>query len=285
MASAARATPATGSDNARQADSPLFSLSRRQLAVLIGGPLLWLACLSLGLFALARPELLPQSVVAAAPFLATSTPLPTRQVTRAAVTASTPVALETVCSRRAEFCLTFPGDWLVVDQGLPGGQREVAALAESYPWAPALFNGGEVPRMPRMRSAPANLVEPAAGRVARLTAGETDVLSVTLSLEQIESLIQAEPAIIAPLLGSPLQPDAALRRFERELVGGYESLATEFEAEVQLQETRIPVRIRIYFIPANDRLYTLSYLADQTTVAGQRQLFEQIVQSFVIEER
>lgn len=265
-------------------DAATPSLGTSQLLTLLGGTILLLACLCAGLVGLVRPALLPQPVIAAVPFLATSAPLPTRQVTRAAVPTATPVVTEVVCSRRAEFCLTFPPGWLVLDQGLPGWQRDADSLAETYRWLPALFNTAEVPRVARLRAAPPALVNPSAGRLARLTAGETKILSPTLTLDEIETRIQTRPDPIVALVAPPLMPGASVRRLTRERLGGYQALATELEGKVGLVGPTIPVRARIYLLPVDERLYALGYLADETTIAGRRELFEQIVQSFEVEE-
>lgn len=271
-------------EDLRQADAPAVPLSNRQLFGLLGAIILLLVCLCGGLLALARPELLPQPVIAAAPFLASPTPLPTRQATRAPLVTPTAVTTETVCSRRAEFCLTFPRGWLVLDQGLPGWQREADALARSHPWLPDLFDVDEVPRVARLRAAPPTLISPVDDRIARLTVGETEAFTPTLTLDEIETLIQADPATIVGTVGLPLPPAANVRRLEREQLGEYAALVIELEARARIQEESIPVRARTYLVPANERLYALSYLADATTIATRRSEFEEIFQTFVVED-
>jgi len=279
-----KAAPAP-TDSSQTTEEPATPLSNRQLFALLAGIVLVLACLCGGLLALARPELLPQPVIAAAPFLASPTPLPTRQATRAPLITPTAVTTETVCSRRAEFCLTFPQGWLVVDQGLPGWQREADALARSHPWLPDLFDVDEVPRVARLRAAPPTLISPVDDRMARVTVGETETITPTLTLGEIETLIQADPATIVETIGRPLPPAANVRRLEREQIAEFPALVIELEASARVQGESMPVRARIYLLQANERLYALSYLADATTIATRRSEFEEILQTFVVEER
>lgn len=272
-------------DSPQTTDEPATPLSNRQLLVLLAGTVLLLACLCGGLLGLARPDLLPQPVIAAAPFLASPTPLPTRQATRASLVTPTAVTTETVCSRRAEFCLTFPQGWLVVDQGLPGWQREADTLARRYAWLPDLFNVEEVPRVARLRAAPPTLISPVDDRIVRLTVGETETITPTLTLDEIETLIQADPATIVETVGLPLPPAANVRRLEREQLGEFAALVIELEANARIQGESMPVRARVYLVQADERLYALSYLADATTIATRRTEFERILQTFVVEER
>ena len=138
--------------------------------------------------------------------------------------------------------------------------------------------------MPRLRAASPALVAPEEGRIARLTVGETGTFTSTLSLDEIESLIQTDSEAIIEIVGPPLQAGANVRRFNRERLAQHEALVIELAATALVEDTSVPARARIYLLPANDRLYALSYMADETTMLRRRELFEPIVESFVIEK-
>lgn len=267
----------------QEGESGIGPLSAQQAAALVGGILLVLALFCGGGVALVNPGLLPQPVVDRLSFLATPTPLPTFQATRASIAPSpTPGNMDEVCSRRGNFCIRFPDEWLVTDQGLPPWQREVEAFGERYDWAPSLFVTTTVPTAPRIRAAPPGLVDVPQGRVARLTAGESDWLD-DVSFEEIERLARQEPEALAPPEDVFVANTFTVRRIEQETVDDLETTIVEFGAEARLMGLQFPVRGRHYFFSPGDRLYVISYLADEGTFANQQSLFEAIVHSFELE--
>ena len=259
-------------------------LSAQQAAALVGGILLVLALLCGVVVALVSPGLLPQPVIDRLSFLATPTPLPTFQATRVSIAPSpTPHNMNEHCSRRGNFCIGFPDEWLVTDQGLPPWQREVEALGERYEWAPSLFVTTTVPTVPRIRAVPPALVDVPQGRVARFTVGESDWLEDG-SFEEIERLARQEPEALAPPEDVIVPNTFAVQRIERDTVDELERTIVEFGAGVRLMGLQFPVRGRLYFIAPGDRLYVISYLADEGTFASQQSIFDAIVHSFELDQ-
>jgi len=256
-------------------------LTLRQAAALAGGVVLVLALLCGGVVALVRPGLLPQPVVDRLSFLATPTALPTSQATRAPIAPSpTPRNMGEHCSRRGNFCIRFPDEWLVTDQGLPPWQREVVAFGERYEWAPSLFVTTTVPTVPRIRAVPPRLVDVEQGRLARFTAGESNYLEDELSFDDIERLARQEPEALAPPDDIIVAETFTVRRIERDVPGNQEGTTVEFAAVARVMGLQFPVSGRLHFFSPGDRLYVVSYLADEGTFANQRSLFDAIVQSF-----
>lgn len=271
-------------EEAQEGDGGVGPLSVQQTVALVGGAMLVLALLCGGLVALVSPGLLPQPVIDRLSFLATPTPRPTFQATRSSITPSpTPHNMDEHCSRRGNFCIGFPDEWLVTDQGLPPWQREVEAFGERYEWAPSLFVTTTVPLAPRIRAASPGLVNVPQGRVARLTAGESDWLEDG-SFEEVERLARQEPEALAPPEDVIVPNTFTVRRIERDPVGDLEGTIVEFGADVRLMGLQFPVRGRLYFFAPGDRLYVISYLADEGTFASQRSMFEAIVHSFELDQ-
>ena len=260
-------------------------LTAQQAIALVGGVLLMLALLCGGVVALVNPSLLPQPVVDRLAFLATPTPLPTFQATRAPIAPSpTPRNMGEHCSRRGNFCIRFPDEWLVVDQGVPPWQREVEALGETYEWAPSLFVTTTVPTVPRIRAVPPALVDVQQGQIARFTAGESDHLDDALGFNDIEELARREPETLTSPGDIIVAETFTVRRIEREVPGNREGTTVEFSADVRVMDLQFPVRGHLYFFSTGDRLYVVSYLADEGTFATQRSLFDTIVQSFEVND-
>ncbi len=270
-------------EEAQKEDGSVGPLTVQQAAALVGGVLLVLALLCGGVVALVNPGLLPQPVVDRLSFLATPTPLPTFQATRAPIAPSpTPRNMGAHCSRRGNFCIQFPDEWVVVDQGLPPWQREVEALGETYEWAPSLFVTTTVPTVPRIRAVPPALVDVQQGQIARFTAGESDQLDEALGLSDIEQLARQEPEALTSSGDIIVAETFTVRRIEREAPGNREGATVEYSADVRAMGLQFPVRGHLYFFSAGDRLYLVSYLADEGTFANQRSLFDTIVQSFEV---
>lgn len=266
---------------APEEDGGVGPLTAQQAAALIGGVLLVLALLCGGGVALVNPGLLPQPVVDRLSFLSTPTPLPTYQATRAPIAPSpTPRNMEKHCSRRGNFCIRFPDEWLVTDQGLPPWQREVDALGDRYDWAPSLFVTTTIPTVPRIRAVQPEMVDVERKRIARFTAGESNYLDDALTFSDIEQLARQEPEALAPPEDIVIPETFTVRRIERDVPGNRQGRTVEFAADVSVMGAQFPVRGRLHFFSSGDRLYVVSYLADERTFANNGSLFDAIVQSF-----
>ena len=278
------AAPESDKQEEPEADGGPGPLSAQQTAALVGGVLLVVALLFAGLVALLRPSLLPQPVVDRLSFLATSTPLPTPQATRAPITPSpTPRAMEAYCSDRGDFCIRFPESWLVIDQGRPPWQREVEAFGETYDWAPSVFVTRTIPTAPRIRAVPPSLIDLEQGRITRFTAGETGYLEDALPFDDVERLARQEPQTLAPPEDIIVPATFTVGRIEREAAGNQEGAMVEYAADVRVMDVQFPVRGRLHFYPRDDRLFVVSYLADEGTFTSQRSRFDAIVQSFEVD--
>lgn len=274
-----------GRETAEADDGGPGPLSVQQMVALIGGGLLVLALLCGGVVALVNPGLLPQPVVDRLSFLATPTPLPTFQATQAPIAPTpTPRSMEEHCSRRGNFCIRFPQEWLVTDQGLPPWQREVDALGERYEWAPSLFVTRTVPMVPRIRAVAPELIDVEEGRIARFTAGESEQLEAGLSNEELVRQAREEPEALVDAEEIFAAETFAVRRIERGIPGSREGTTVEFEADASILGREFPVRGRLYFFSPGDRLYVISYVADEGTLLSEQPLFEEIVLSFEVNQ-
>ncbi len=76
----------------------------------------------------------------------------------------------------------------------------------------------------------------------------------------------------------------AVRRIERDVLDNREGTMVEYAADARVMGLQFPIRGRLYFFSPGERLYVVSYLADEGTFARQRSLFEAIVQSFEVNQ-
>lgn len=269
--------------------TPAPPLTARQTAGLVGGLLLTVTCACLSLVALVRPSLLPQPVVAALPFLASPTPLPTSQGTRAPFVTPTAITFAEHTNTRAGITVKFPAGWLVVDQTQTGWQDDISELNREVGWVATLFETGFPPTNAQSRAVDPVLIDLPAGRVVAFTVGELAAGEGIRSLEQLEAIPRDEPQRLATLGGvTTLLTDPQLgehyqdRRSERLQVGGHEAILLEYATAATFIEQDTLIRVRMYFIPAGDTTYFISYFADEQSARQNRGLYDQIIQSFTI---
>lgn len=262
-------------------------LSGRQAIAVVGGLLLLLICGCFGLLALVSPSSLPQPVIAILPFLHTPTPLPTAQVTPVTFASPTPFVWQTHRNQQGNFSVDFPAGWLVINQTESGWQDTVRDLAENYGWAETLFETGSSFTLPQTRAIDPAGIDLANKRITVFTIGETDIFSRTVNFATLETAANEQPETLARLAGTLIANqeagfDFTGQRSERLAIGEREALHVEFIADTTILNQPLRVRVNLYFIPVGNRLFLLTYFADEITALNQRPVFEQVVQSWRI---
>lgn len=262
-------------------------LSGRQAMAVVGGLVLLVVCGCLGLLVLVSPTSLPQPVLAILPFLHTPTPLPTAQVTPITFASPTPFVWQTYRNQQGNFSVDFPAGWLVINQAESGWQDNVRDLAESYSWAETLFETGSSFALPQTRGVDPAGVDLANKQITVFTVGETDVFSRTVNFAVLETAANEQPETLARLAGTLIANqeagfDFTGQRSERIAIGEREALHVEFIADTTILSQALRVRVNLYFIPVGNRLFLLTYFADEITALNNREVFEQVVQSWRI---
>lgn len=272
-------------------DTCRLPLTGRQMRMLAGGGVFLMVCLCFTLVAVAAPGLLPQPVFVVLPFLASPTPLPTPQVTRAPVATPTPIVLVQYPNENDRFTISFPAGWLVVDQEQAGWRDRVRDMGETYSWAETLFETAAAPAEPQMRAIDPAIVDLANGRLVLFTAAQVDLDAGTVTMADIETLAAEDPAGLAALaggltlIGNPQDGyNVQAIRTARVKVSGRGALLVEFEANSRLRDRPVRVVVRLYFVPDGNNLYVITYLADENAFRRHEALYDQIVQSFVLVE-
>jgi hypothetical protein len=287
----ARSETASPDPQEKKEKRPRPPMSRRQAVGMVGGLALVAACLCFGLVTLVQPALLPAPVLAVMPFLGTATPSPTPQVTPVTLLTPTPTIWETHTNSRAGFSIDFPAGWQVIDQTHPSWQDEVKGLAETYGWAETLFETGAAPTTPRSRAIDPAYINLANRQVLVFTIGQADLISNTLTYEDIEAIARNQPAGLARLAGglNLIGSETAgynftSQRSERVRLNDQEALLVEFTADTEILAQPVRVRVRLYFVLDGQQVYLVSYFADETAATNNRAFYDQVVNSFSLNE-
>lgn len=235
-----------------------------------------------------NPGLLPQPVIAVLPFLASPTPSATPQVTRSTIQTATPVVWLEHENQRASFTVQFPAGWLITNQTRANWTDQVRDWAEIYPWAETLFETGNAPTTPQTRALdPAGINLPNQ-QINLFTLAQLDTTNTTLA--QIEAITRQDPQQLAQLAGGQTllsHPETGYtftnQRNETTTLNNLPTLLVEFTADTLIQDQTMRVRVRLYFIQTPGQLYLASYFADETSATNQRTLYDQIIQSMIIQ--
>lgn len=261
-----------------------LALTRRQVMTAVITLVVIVGCLLLFLTVRLRPGALPSSVIAA---LDMGTPLPTNtpQVTRSTISTPTPVSLQTHTNNRVDFEITFPGDWLVVNQAVFGWVEDVRDLAEDYSWAETLFETGEGGTIARSRAIDPNAVDTDTGELVVFTVGSaTDILDDELEYSQIPQLANDDPAVLSVLAGPLIGTNFTTRRTVALTVNGRPATLVEFTSQAEIFQETVQLQVRLYFVEGENEVYLVSYFAEQQLANRNQFFYEDIVQSFEILE-
>jgi hypothetical protein len=260
-----------------------LSLTRRQIRTAVIAALLIAACLLFGLTALIRPGALPPSIVAA---LNLGTPIPTNtpQVTRATIATPTPLTLQTHTNSRVGFQISFPSNWLVVNQAVFGWPDDVEDLGEEYSWAATLFQTGEGGTVARSRAVDPNVVDVDTGELVVFTVGSASDILDTLEYSQIPQLAAENPQALSELAGPLIGGDFTTRRTAALRVNGLPATLVEFTSRSEIFEEAVQLRVRLYFVEGPNDVYVVGYFAEEQLAIRSQRLYEDIVQSFEILE-
>lgn len=262
-------------DHANTGRKPFTAKQNRQVTIVAGLGVAAVLCL---LAILIFPSLLPAPLIAT---LRLGTPIPTAtfQATRSTIFTPTPPVWRTYTNRQAGFTLDLPAGWLIVNQATSGWQDTVEDTAADYPWAETLFETGVVPGEPRSRAIDPAAIDIDNGQVVVFTAGLAPLEEGT-TFSQIEEIARSQPATLAELAGGLVGTNFTAARSERLTVNGRDAILVEFTAQPNFFGQIIRVRVRLYFIPAEDTLFLVSYFAEEQLANQNRALYDQIIQSF-----
>jgi hypothetical protein len=258
-------------------------LTRRQLLTAVITVLVVIGFALFSLTALLRPGALPPSVIAA---LNLGTPLPTNtpQVTRAAFVTPTPLTLQEHTNSRVDFRITFPSNWLVVNQALFGWQDDVRDMSEEFSWVETLFETGLTGTVSRSRAVDPNVIDTDTGELVVFTIGSASDILDDLTYSQIPQLAAEDPAALSELAGSLIGSDFTARRTAAVTVNGLPATLVEFTSQAEIFEERVQLRVRLYFVEGENEIYLVSYFAEDQLAQRNQGLYENVVQSFEILE-
>jgi hypothetical protein len=242
-----------------------------------------LPAIACGIIGLLRPGLLPTSMVA---MLARDTPQPPviPQVTRAAFVTATPLSWKEHSNRQLNFTITFPASWSVLNQAQRGWQRFAQEEAKHHIWADEIYEVDQTPSEARTRAVDVDTFNMSQGRVAIFNITATTSLGEALTLADIEEVARAEPQRLAALAG-PQETTAVIgQRIEPTQIDGREALLVEYSTESELLARRVRGRIRLYFVQTDSGVLAVTYFAEEQLAGSNRALYEQIVQSFRVND-
>lgn len=260
-----------------------LALTRRQVMTAVIISVVVLGCVLFALTARLRPGALPPSVIAA---LNLGTPIPTNtpQVTRATISTPTPVTFQTHTNRRVDFEITFPANWIVVNQSIFGWTDDVRDLAEDYSWAETLFETGLGGTIARSRAVDPDVVDTDSGDLVVFTIGSaTDILD-DLTYNQIPQIAAEDPEALSDLAGPLIGGNFTTRRTVNLTVNGLLATLVEFTSQAEIFEETVQLRVRLYFVEGENEIYLVSYFAENQLALRNQTLYEDIVQSFEIIE-
>jgi hypothetical protein len=231
------------------------------------------------LAALLRPSLLPPPIIAA---LNLGTPLPTStpQVTRAVFATATPPVWQNETNQNAGFSIRFPANWIIVNQAQSGWRDRVRDLGETYGWAETLFETGRRPAAPQSRAVDPNAIDTDTGQLAVFTIGPAAALGDDPTYPDVEQIARNEPEVLSELAGPLIGTDFTARRSEFTTVAGRRALLVEFTAQTTIFEEAVQVRVRMYFVLIEEKMYLISYFAEEQLANSNRGLYEDIVRGF-----
>lgn len=260
-----------------------LTLTRRQIMTAVIVMVLLVACVLFALTATLRPGALPPEVIAA---LNLGTPIPTNtpQVTRATIATPTPLNIETHTNNRADFQISFPASWLVINQSIFGWQEDVEDLAEDYSWAETIFETGRSGTILQSRAVDPDVVDTDTGQLVVFTVGSaTDILE-DLAYNQIPQLATDEPEALSELAGPLIGSNFTTRRTATLTVNGLPATLVEFTSQAEIFQEAVQLRVRLYFVQSENEIYLVSYFAEDQLAQRNQFLYEDIVQSFEIIE-
>jgi len=260
-----------------------LTLTRRQIRTAVIVTVTIVACVLFGLTATFRPGALPPQVIAA---LNLGTPIPTNtpQVTRATIATPTPLDLQTHTNNRVNFQISFPANWLVVNQAVFGWQDDVGDLAEDYSWVETIFETGRSGTIPQSRAVDPDVVDTDTGELIVFTVGSaTDILD-DLVYSQIPQLATDEPEALSELAGPLIGSNFTTRRTATLTVNRLPATLVEFTSQAEIFQEPVQLRVRLYFVQGENEIYLVSYFAENQLAIRNQLLYEDIVQSFEIIE-
>lgn len=260
-----------------------LSLTRRQVMTAVVVSIFLVGCVLFALTARFRPGALPPPLIAA---LNLGTPIPTNtpQVTRAAIFTPTPVNLQTHTNNRVNFQITFPNNWLVVNQSIFGWPDDVEDLSEEYSWVETLFETGEGGTISRSRAVDPNVINTDTGELVVFTVGSaTDILD-DLLYSQIPQIAAESPEALSELAGPLIGGDFTTRRTAAIRVNTYPATLVEFTSRAEIFQEPVQLRVRLYFVQGQDEIFLVSYFAEEQLANRNQILYEDIIQSFEILE-
>jgi hypothetical protein len=228
-----------------------------------------------------RPGSLPSPVIAA---LGLGTPIPTNtpQVTRATIFTPTPVNLQTHTNSRVDFEITFPTNWLVVNQAVFGWQDDVEDMSEDYSWIETLFETGQAGTIAQSRAVDPNVVDTDTGQLVVFTVGSASDILDDLSYSQVPQIANENPEALSELVGPLIGSNFTTRRTAAVQVNGMPATLVEFTSQAEIFQETVQLRVRLYFIQDENDVYLVSYFAENQLALRNQNLYDGIVQSFEI---
>jgi hypothetical protein len=258
-------------------------LTRRQVLTAVIALVLLVGCILSAIVVTLRPAALPPSIIAA---LNLGTPIPTNtpQVTRATIATPTPLDLQIHANSQVDFQITFPSNWLVVNQAIFGWPEDVRDLAEEYSWAETLFETGLGGTISRSRAVDPGVVDTATGELVVFTVGSAIGILPELTYDQIPQVAAEDPEALSELAGPLIGGNFTTRRTATLTVNGRPATLVEFTSQAEIFQEPVQLRVRLYFVQGDNEIYLVGYFAESQLANRNQILYEDIVQSFQIIE-
>jgi hypothetical protein len=216
--------------------------------------------------------------------LQTPVPTPLPQIARAAFATPTRLAWQEHINPRAGFTISFPANWLVVNQAQSGWQSQVEDLSEDYSWVETLFETGVNPSNRHTRAIDPGVINVAGGKVMLFTAGTADALGAGLTLDSVRTMANNETAKVAELVVSQTASAFTNLRTEQKMLNGQPALLVEFVSVSQILNQPVRGVTQLHFVQSGNKMYAVGYFAEEQLANSYRSLYEDVVNSFRVNE-
>jgi hypothetical protein len=196
----------------------------------------------------------------------------------------TPLDFQIHANTRVGFQLSFPTNWLVVDQAAFSWLEDVRNLSEDYSWADTLFEAGQGRTIAQSRAIDPDAVNVNTGELVVFTVGSASEILGGLTYSEIPQLAADDPAALSELAGPLIGANFTARRTELLNVNGRPATLVEFTSQADIFQETVQLRVRLYFVEGENEVYMVSYFAEQQLAIRNQFFYEDIVQSFEIIE-
>lgn len=263
----------------RPAGQPAISPKASVTAVLVVLVVILLLCGGIGLL---RPNWLPEPIAALFGQRTAGQIVP--QAARTIPPTPTPALWQEYSNQRANFSIQFPEEWLVIHQGQANWRQEVEDAQEMYEWANAIFESERPMPFPQTRAVDPAVIDPAFGQTMAFTISQVDALlgrrDGQVDLDDLLTLAENEPEQLLEWAGPWAGQQVTSIHHQRLLINERETLFVELASSSTIEQTATRMWVRLYFIAGESDLYVAGYFAEEQLGNQNRDLYQQIIETF-----